>query len=478
MIQNPITFVVSNNGTILGGQRGTIRALSNYVSKIYLVAPFESVSVKVNYLIDESKREVIGQYLAPTSLKGSQVLAPTDPQYQTAAEWTVWEASISQRALHRISKYRAGRVGVSFQFTSITQPSQALVFRGLFGTTQSDVLPTIEASGNYYICDSYNFTSNTILFTKGDYAYSNGTVWLKGQNISQVAMTTTQYLAVDPSLQAEIPEDISADEQLSQDIDELIGDVADLTTDIGTHIGDLNDPHDTQANQVDGTYRAVATDVQTALDDIADELDAITDGNTDITYDPTADDIIDAVTVSGALGQLDSALFTHLEDFDNPHNVNASQVDVTHQNETVSVQTAINDLQADKVERNPDTITSVSGTNTVYVNDGSEKLITVNNFKSSIINELIAFGYVKFSTKDEISGQPIIENKQTNKIYLFDPLDSNIDNDQYEEWIYVEEELNEDEAEDVIADMVADYEEIYGTKVRYQILEVENDEVE
>ncbi len=45
-------------------------------------------------------------------------------------------------------------------------------------------------------------------------------------------------------------------------------------------------------------------------------------------------------------------------------------------------------------------------------------------------------------------------------------------------WIYVEEELNEDEAEDVVADMVADYEEIYGTRVRYQILEVENDEVE
>jgi hypothetical protein len=44
-------------------------------------------------------------------------------------------------------------------------------------------------------------------------------------------------------------------------------------------------------------------------------------------------------------------------------------------------------------------------------------------------------------------------------------------------WIYVEEELNEDEAEDVVADMVADYEEIYGTRVRYQILEVENDEV-
>jgi hypothetical protein len=44
-------------------------------------------------------------------------------------------------------------------------------------------------------------------------------------------------------------------------------------------------------------------------------------------------------------------------------------------------------------------------------------------------------------------------------------------------WIYVEEQLDEDQAENLVADMISDYEEIYGTKVSYQIIEVENDEV-
>jgi len=43
-------------------------------------------------------------------------------------------------------------------------------------------------------------------------------------------------------------------------------------------------------------------------------------------------------------------------------------------------------------------------------------------------------------------------------------------------WIYVEGQLDEDQAEDLIADMVSDYKEIYGTEVSYQIIEVEVDE--
>ena len=440
MIQNPITFVVSNNGTILGGQRGTIRALSNYASKIYLVAPFESVSVKANYLIYESKREIIGQYLAPTTLKGSDVLATTDPQYQTAGQWSVWEASISQRALHRIAKYRAGRIGVSFEFTSITQPSQALTNKGLFGKTQNDTLPSSNnVLGDFYVCDSYNFISNGITFTKGDYAYWNGSAWVKGQNIAQVAMTSTQDLAVDPSLQAEIPEDISEDAELEALIDILISDVGDLSTDITAHIADLNDPHDTQANQVDGTYRSQASDVQASLDTVASEIDGIVEGETEITYDPSADDIITSDTVAGAIGQLDSATHTHITDQSNPHQVNANQVNVSHQGSTVSVQTAITDLQTDKVEKDAPIITSITGSNKVYVNDGSDKQITVSNLRAYIVDELVSFAYAKFTEKDE-NGQPVIANAQTNKIYIYDDPNSEIANDIYEEWIYVQED--------------------------------------
>jgi hypothetical protein len=447
MIQNPITFVISNNGTILDAQRGTIRALSNYASKIYVVAPFESVSLRVNYLIYDIKREVIGQYLAPTSLKGKDVLSPNDTQFQVAREWQVWEASISQRALHRIAKYRAGRVGVSFQVNTIGIPSQIVLNTGYKGiiteTTQLDDPQDYEGNvGDYYVVDRYNIGTEFVtgLLTKGDYVYFTGTQWLKGQNIKQVAMTTTTDLAVDPSLLAELPEDISEDAELQDLIDELIGDVADLTTLVGDHIDDLNDPHDTQANQVETTgFGAVTSNVQDDLDALDTRIDDIEAGDTDITYDPTTDDIVDATTVAGAIGQLDSALYTHITDLDNPHDVNASQVDVTHQNETVSVQTAINDLQADKVEKNPSQYTNLLiESDQVYVKvGGDEKLITLTNLRSSIIDDVVAFGYVVFTSKDPF-GQPMLFNSpQTNKIYLYNPSDSNVANDQYEEWIWV-----------------------------------------
>jgi hypothetical protein len=460
MIQNPITFVISNNGTILDAQRGTIRALSNYASKIYVVAPFESVSLRVNYLIYDIKREVIGQYLAPTSLKGKDVLSPNDTQFQTAGEWQVWEASISQRALHRIAKYRAGRIGVSFQVNTIGIPSQVAGGDYLGVLKTGSVLPNPASysgtNGDHYIVDQYNYTDTYVTgeLTKGDYVYFKQVVedsvviskqWLKGQNISQVAMTTTTDLAVDPSLLAELPEDISEDAELQDLIDELIGDVAGLQTDVNAHINDLDDPHDTQANQVDGDYRGEPKDVQDSIDTLTFEIDGIVDGDTPITYDPTADEIIDAITVAGAIGELDFALDTHIKDLDNPHDVNASQVDVTHQNETVSVQTAINDLQADKVEKNPSQYTNLLiESDQVYVKVGDdEQLITLTNLRSSIIDDVVAFGYVVFTEKDE-DGQPIITSPQTNKIYLFNPSLSgggaDTPNDSYEEWIYILED--------------------------------------
>jgi hypothetical protein len=71
------------------------------------------------------------------------------------------------------------------------------------------------------------------------------------------------------------------------------------------------------------------------------------------------------------------------------------------------------------------------------VNDGNEKLITINDFRTSVFDELVSFGYVIFTSKDG-NGQPIITSPQTNKIYLFNPSDSNVANDQFEEWIYID----------------------------------------
>ena len=441
MIQNPITFVLDASGNYLGSQRGTIRALSNYASKIYVVAPYESVALRVHYLVYGTQREVIGQYLAPTSLYGRDVLSANDANFATASDFSVWEVSISQRALHRIAKYRAGRIGVSFQALSIAQPSQALNAVGTLTTNNSLPDPATYAGsdGDYYVSDVWNYTDQYIAgtFAKGTYFYFDTDAWVEGQNITYTVQTTTVDLSVDPSLLAELPDDISEDAELQTLIDELIGDVATLQTTVDSHITDYTDPHDLQANQVESSYRSSASDVQSDIDSITGEIDAITDGSTDITYDPTADDIIDATTVDGALGQLDSALYTHITDLTNPHEVDATQVNTTFNSSTVSVKNALDTLQATKVAKDPDTITSVSGSNKVYVNDGSEKLITVANLKTSIVEDLVAFGYVIFTEKD-VDGQPVVASPQTNKIYLYNPDDSDIDNDQYEEWVYID----------------------------------------
>ena len=439
MIQNPITFVVDNSGLFLGSQRGALRALSNYSSKIYVVAPFESVSLSVSYLIYQLKRETIEQYLAPTSLKGIDVLSPNDPQYQTASQWSVWEANISQRALHRIAKYRAGRVGVAFNITTISQPTQALRFQGYFAESQQDDLPlSADLIGDYFISQSYNFVSARVpneVFTKGDYAYWDGTAWKKGKNITEIATTENADLAVDGSLLDTIPDDITENDELINLINLLLGDVSNLQTDLTAHISDTDDPHEAQANQVEGAYRGQVSDVQSSLNTISNELDGITDGLTDITYDPSQDDIIDSTTIDGAIGQLDSALYTHITDQTNPHNVVGSQVTTTFQNSQVSVQTALNTLQAEKVNKNPDTVTTLEATDKVYVNNGSEKLITVNNLKNYIYEELATFGYVIFTEKDE-NGLPVVLNPRGNRIYLYDITDVN--NDNFEEWLYVD----------------------------------------
>ena len=439
MVQNPITFIVDNSGAFLGSQRGSIRALSNFSSKIYVVAPFESVSLSVSYLIYQVKRETIEQYLAPTELRGIDVLSPNDPQYQTTAQWKVWEANISQRALHRIAKYRAGRIGVAFNVTNISQPTQALRFQNYFATSQSDDLPNeADLVGDYFISKSYNFVSAKVpdeVFTYGDYAFWNGTAWKKGKNITEVATTENVDLAVDGSLLDVTPEDITENDELIELINLLLGEVSDLQTDLLAHITDLSDPHEAQANQVEAGYREQPSDVQTAIDIITNEIDGITDGLTDLTYNPSQDDIITSTTIAGAIGQLDEATYTHITDQTNPHNVTGSQVTTTFNNSQVTVQTALNTLQTTKVNKNPDTVTSVTASDKVYINDGNEKLITVDNLKNYIYNDLATFGYVIFTEKDE-NGLPVVLNPQGNKIYLYDI--ENANNDSYEEWILVE----------------------------------------
>ena len=231
------------------------------------------------------------------------------------------------------------------------------------------------------------------------------------------------------------PDDITQNQELINSIDSLISDVSDLTSDLNAHIGNTNDPHEIQANQVEASYRSSATNSQAALNSISQEIDNVTGGTTNITYDPAQDDIITSTTVAGALGELDQSLQDHKTNTSNPHSVTGSQVNTTFNSTQVTVESALSTLQSTKVNKNPDTITDVSQTDKVYINDGTEKLITVGNLKNAIYEDLVSFGYIIFSSKDS-NGLPDVSNPLPNRIYLYDITD--VGNDGYEEWLYVE----------------------------------------
>jgi len=417
MIQNPITFVLDASGNYLGQQRGTIRALSNYASKIYVVAPFESVALKVNYLVYGTQREIIGQYLAPTALYGRDVLASNDPNLSTASNWQVWEVSISQRALHRIAKYRAGRIGVSFQVLSIAQPSQALNFVEDGTLTSANGLPnpaTYEGDdGDYYVSDVWNYTDQYIAgtFAKGTYFYFDDDAWVEGQNITYIIQTTTVDLAVDPSLLAELPADISEDAEIANLIDDLIGDVATLQATLDSHITDYTDPHDLQANQVESTDGDVQTDIDNLQGDIAD----IVDGTTPLDYTVTDEEyIIVAEYIRDAIKELDGKTYA-------------------------ADQQLAQDISLKVSKALSNTLTELAIDDKIYVYDTSvsdAKFITVEDFVTQVVVDLASFGIVILAEGeyDEQNDIPTVSNPLPNKLYLYDNPESAPNN--YDEWLW------------------------------------------
>jgi len=228
MIRNPIQFIISGSGTYLDTQRGAIKAMSNNISVVQIIAPYPITTVvKVNYLIYDILNEPISDYMPPkVGSKGKDVLPPEHPLYQQIAEWDVWEVPVGQRALARIGKYRAGRVGVSFTFKTRYQPEGAVTLKGMIGRN-NDLPAAGTAIGDYYICDRYNYTSAVLgeKITKNDVIIWDGTTWKKPPQESLINQTETIPLAVDPTVHDEMPPDITEEEALEELLVALMADV-------------------------------------------------------------------------------------------------------------------------------------------------------------------------------------------------------------------------------------------------------------
>ncbi len=201
MKKNALQFIIDSNGNYLD-YSGSVRALSNYVGMVQIITPLPlDDAVGVNFLVYDSKIQNLSQYVIPTAYKGRDVIPETDVLYQTTYDWNVFEVEIFERALSYISKHHQGRIGASFTFEEIVPSARAITYKGLFGADIA--LPTTGlTTGDYYVCEDYNFNVQGYIFGKGQIIYWNGTKWIKDRMVMKLT-TATIDIPVDPTLSVE-----------------------------------------------------------------------------------------------------------------------------------------------------------------------------------------------------------------------------------------------------------------------------------
>ncbi len=260
MNKNIIQFIVNENGQYVTIPVGRVKAKSNLTTRIQLVTPI-TASVAVNYLIYDSKNIEKKQYLIPNGELGSAVVDPNNPNYQLVAGWKVYEADIYAPILSVISKYKTGKVGMSFEFVKQVPNALCTNFVNYFGFTKE--LPEMASNGVYYICKDYNFWLNDKLYNKGDILVWYGEKWNNGGIIPN-GLSETVDISVDPAIS--YPTEEVDETAFGNAIGELAEDVAELDTRLNgveTTITDKQDKVDLGLNTTDKTVVGAINEVKT-----------------------------------------------------------------------------------------------------------------------------------------------------------------------------------------------------------------------
>lgn len=229
MIDNKVRYEIDGSGAFIDQTIGSVRALTDYTTTIELVSPLpRDTSVMVNFLVYDARNIDLPLFMIPSDKKGWQV--SNNP---LVADWNVWEVGIDQTALAAISKYRAGRIGVSFTFRERRPSKNALNYKGIFD--EFNQLPLVgENDGDYYVCRGYNIVVSGTLYTYNDNAVWQTDKWVRDRNMRITLTTTTIDLPVDPALLANVP-DVPA-----QDIADIIAQWGGGFVDMESHINDAD----------------------------------------------------------------------------------------------------------------------------------------------------------------------------------------------------------------------------------------------
>jgi hypothetical protein len=201
MKKNALQFIIDSSGNYLD-YSGSVRALSNYVGMVQIITPLPlDDAVGINFIVYDSKIQNLSQYVIPTAYKGRDVIPETDVLYQTVYNWNVFEVEIFEKALSYISKHHQGRIGASFTFEEIVPSARAVTYKGLFGS-ETPLPTTGMTTGDYYVCEDYNYNAQGFVFGKGQIIYWNGTKWIKDRMVMKLT-TATIDIPVDPTLSVE-----------------------------------------------------------------------------------------------------------------------------------------------------------------------------------------------------------------------------------------------------------------------------------
>ena len=205
MINKVIQSKVNLDGSYKSAVLGSVTALSEFTTTIQLISPINmgvAVMVISWYMIQEMR---MYRYFYLQIKKGADVTSDVD-----VANWNVWEVDIDAVALSKISKYRAGRIGISFSIYERTTSNIATNYLGFLTVMTRYPIGTY-TQGDYFVCNAYNVLYNGLLFNYQDNAVYHNGKWIKDRNVKLILTTAKQDLRVDPSLLANVPDVVEQD---------------------------------------------------------------------------------------------------------------------------------------------------------------------------------------------------------------------------------------------------------------------------
>lgn len=311
-MENTIRFIINADGTHKVSNRGILRALSQYDTKLYIITPLPlETSIRVNYLIHERHDIRTQQYLTPVvNMKGCDLVSELESIYQEVADWNVFGCSINPLAYSKISKYRSGRIGISFtisQVLNVEGNPNLTNYKGLIGSN-GDIPSGTYQNGDYFECDTFNFFSQTLnkRLTQGSIAYFKDNAWHELERFEVIKNTTTENVAVDPACLAETPP--ATEETINEILASYTGAVAETVDDINTLRS--------RVNEVESLYNNLDADFAQKThthnyDDLEGKPDLFSGSYDDLTDKPTIfsgdyDDLTNKPTIPTKVSELEN----------------------------------------------------------------------------------------------------------------------------------------------------------------------------